>query len=544
MRARTRTPHEHRYATLAVVSVASFTILLATSAMNVALPSLVRELSASTRDLQWIVDGYNLAFASFVLAFGSLSDRYGRKGALLLGLSVFAIAAVAGSRAGSAHALIAAQAVMGLGAALIFPTTLSIISNTFTERRERARAIGIWGAVTGMGGGLGPVLGGGLLNGFWWGSILLTLALVAVVIALAVALTVTTSRDPATPRLDLGGLALSVLAVGSLVYTVIEAPSRGWLAPLTTAGFATAALLLIALVRWELSAPEPMLDVRLFRNLRFSAASSAVAFAYFALFGFIFLGTMYLQFVKGYSALGAGTRLLPVAGAIAVGSLLGTQLAVRIGNKVVVSAGMVLFATAFIWIATADGATGYPALVGQMVLIGLAVGSTTGPATEAIMGAVSKEKAGIGSAMNDATRELGGTLGVAVLGSVYVSSYAGQLTGSGGTVALPPQARHAAAESIGAAKLIAAAIPDPTAAAAFVHDATSAFLDGFHLACLVAAGVTVLGALIAAVFLPARPTVVELEPVPGERIVPVPTSRVVPAALTAAVRTCPARLSM
>jgi len=489
MKAQLEVPTTRRYATLAAVCAASFTILLATSSMNVALPSLVSDLSASTRDLQWIVDGYNLAFASFVLAFGSLSDRYGRKGALLLGLSVFAAAAVAGSRATSPRELIAAQAVMGLGAALIFPTTLSIISNTFTERGERARAIGIWGAVTGMGGGLGPVLGGGLLEGFWWGSILITLALVAVGVAMAVALTVTTSRDPSVPRLDVGGLALSVLAVGSLVYTVIEAPARGWLSPMTTAGFTTAELLLVALVWWELHSAAPMLDVRLFRNPRFSAASSAVAFAYFALFGFIFLGTMYLQFVKGYSALGAGTRLLPVAGSIAVGSLVGTQLAVRIGNKAVVTAGLLLFTAAFTWISTADGATGYPSLVGQMVLVGLGLGATTGPATEAIMGAVSKEKAGIGSAMNDATRELGGTIGVAVLGSIYASIYASHLTGSGAAAGLPTQARGAAAESIGAAQQVAAAMPDATAAGALMHGATNAFLDGFSIACLVAAGV-------------------------------------------------------
>jgi EmrB/QacA subfamily drug resistance transporter len=500
-----------RWATLAVVSTASFAILLATSSINVALPSLVSDLSASTRDLQWIVDGYNLAFASFVLAFGSLSDRYGRKGALLTGLTVFGLAAVVGSRSDSPGHLIAAQAVMGLGAAMIFPTTLSIISNVFPERRERARAIGIWGAVTGMGGGLGPVLGGGLLAGFWWGSILLTLAIVAAVIAVAVALTVVTSRDPSTPRLDLGGLVISVLAVGSLVYTVIEAPHRGWLAPLTIAGFTAAELLLTALVWWELRTAAPMIDVRLFRNRRFSAASAAVAFGYFAMFGFIFLGTMYMQFVKGYSPLGLGVRLLPMAGAVAVGSLVGTMLAVRIGNKVVITVGMLMFATVFAWIAVDDAATGYPVFVGQMVMIGLALGSTTGPATEAIMGAVSMEKAGIGSAMNDATRELGGTLGVAVMGSIYVSLYTQHLAGSA-TAALPAPARAAATESIGAAQIVAAKLPDPAAAHALLTSATGAFLDGFSAACLAAAGVTLFAAIVTAICLPSRPAVLDAAP--------------------------------
>jgi EmrB/QacA subfamily drug resistance transporter len=493
-----------RWGTLAVVSTASFLILLATSSINVALPSLVVDLSASTRDLQWIVDGYNLVFASFVLAFGSLSDRYGRKGALLTGLAVFGVAALAGSRAGNANQLIVAQAMMGLGAAMIFPTTLSILSNVFTERRERARAIGIWGAVTGIGGGLGPVLGGGLLTGFWWGSILLTFGIVAAVIAVAVALTVITSRDPSVPRLDSGGLFLSVAAVGSLVYTVIEAPHRGWLAPLTIAGFTAAQLLMVALVWWELRTAQPMLDVRLFRNPRFSAASGAVAFSYFALFGFIFLGTMYMQFVKGYSPLGLGVRLLPMAAATAVGSLVGTMLAVRIGNKAVMTTGMLLFAAVFAWISRDDTATGYPVFVGQMLMIGLGLGATTGPATEAIMGAVSKEQAGIGSAMNDATRELGGTLGVAVLGSIYASLYADHLTAA--NAALPAPARDAAAESIGAAQLVAAHLPDPAAAQALLHSATGAFLDGFSAACLAAAGVTLFAAIVTAFCLPSRPT--------------------------------------
>ncbi len=492
-------------AVLAVVCAASFLTMLATSAINAALPTLIGDLSASTNDLQWIVNGYNLAFASFVLAFGSLSDRYGRKGALLLGLTVFGGAAAAGSQAVSAEQLIAAQAVMGLGAALIFPTTLSIISNTFTERATRAKAIAVWGAVTGLGAGLGPVVGGGLLKGFWWGAILVCLALLAAGVAITVLAVVTTSRDPATPRLDLLGLTLSVLGVGALVYTVIEAPERGWLDPITCTGYGVSGECLFLLVVWELRCREPMLDVRLFRNPRFSAASMAIACAYFALFGFVFIGTQYMQFVKGYSPLSAGTRLLPIAAAIGVGSIVGTLLAVRIGNKIVVTTGMALLTADFLWLAGIDSATSYGELVATMVALGLGLGFTSAPATEAIMGVVSKEKAGIGSAMNDATRELGGTLGVAVVGSVFVSIYADQLTNSSGATALPPGARDVASESIGAAQAIAAGLPDAASAGALLDSATTAFLDGFGAGCLAAAGVTALGALIVALFLPAKP---------------------------------------
>src|SRR5712691_6572596 len=243
--------HERRWAVLGVLTVAVFAINLDVSIVNVALPTLVRELGASTSRLQWVVDAYQLAFCAFVLAAGSLSDRFGRKGALTTGLAVFGIGAATGSLGTSTGQLIAARAVMGVGAAIVFPNTLSILSNVFTDRVERAKAIGVWGATTGMAVAFGPIVGGWLLEHFWWGSIFLAMAPAAVVAIVLVALWVPTSRDPAAPSLDRGGLILSTVAIGLLVSTIIEAPVRGWSAPSTLAGFAAVAVAMVAFVAWE-----------------------------------------------------------------------------------------------------------------------------------------------------------------------------------------------------------------------------------------------------------------------------------------------------
>jgi EmrB/QacA subfamily drug resistance transporter len=491
----------HRGAALAVLCLAAFTINLDTTIVNIALPSLVRQLDASTRDLQWVVDAYNLTFAALVLAAGSLSDRYGRKGALLAGLAVFGTATAVGGLVDSAGALIAVRAVMGVGAAMIFPATLSLISNLYTERAERARAIGLWGAMTGLGVALGPITGGWLLEHFWWGSVFVAMAPVAAVAVLAAVVFVPTSRDPATPPVDVGGLALSTLAVGTLVFTIIEASERGWTAPATTVGFALAALAAAVFVAWERRRAHPMLDVSLFRNLRFSAASGSVMVIFFALAGFIFLITQYFQFLKGYSPLSTGVRILPVAICIAIGSVVGVRLSVTIGNKAIVATGLALVGISFTWVSTASTATPYIEIVGQMVLAGLGMGLTTAPATEAIMGVVPKEKAGIGSAVNDATRELGGTLGVAVIGSVYASLYASGIRDTASPV--PAPALDAATESIGAAIDVSTQLGPP--GQPLLEAAQVAFFDGFQIGCLVAATVLIAGAFFAARFLPSRP---------------------------------------
>src|SRR5215470_16074119 len=278
---------------LATLSLAALIINLDTTIVNVALPALVRQLGATTTGLQWVVDAYNLVFAALILAAGSLGDRLGRKGMLLAGLAVFGAASLAGSFATSVGQLIAARAVMGLGAAMIFPATLSLLTNVFTERRERAAAIGVWGASAGVGIALGPIAGGWLLERYWWGSVFLFFVPVAAVVGTLAAWRVPTSRDPRTPPLDWRGLALSAAGTGLLVYGVIQAPGWGWASAATIGTLTAGAAVLGLLVAAERATASPMIDVSLFRNPRFTAASGAVAIAFFALLGFIFLMTQY-----------------------------------------------------------------------------------------------------------------------------------------------------------------------------------------------------------------------------------------------------------
>ncbi len=488
--------------------MAAFVINLDTTIVNVALPTLVRELHASNSQLQWIVDAFNLLFAGSVLALGSLSDRLGRKGMLLAGLLVFGLASLAGGRTDSAGALIAARAVMGLGAAMVFPSTLSLLTNVFTERQERALAIGLWGAITGAAIALGPIVGGRLLQTFDWRSIFLAMTPVAAIAGVMVARSVPTSRDPHAPATDRAGLALSTAMIGLFVYTIIEAPSHGWASAQTVGGFTVTVVLAAAFVSRERRTEQPMLDLSLFGNPRFTAASASVAISFFALSGFIFLVTQYFQFVKGYGPLSTGVRLLPVAICVASFSILGARLAVRIGTKLVVASGLLAMAAFYLWVTTTSARTGYGTIAAQMVVLGTGMGLTSAPATEAIMGVVPKAKAGVGSAVNDATRLLGGTLGVAVIGSVYASLYTSRLT-SALPIGLPATIARTAHASVGAA-LAAASQLEATghpALAAAVHDAASAaFFRGFHAANYLAAGVAAAGAVMALSLLPAQPT--------------------------------------
>ena len=471
--------------------------------VNVTLPSLVRELGATTTNLQWVVDAYTLVFAALILAAGSLSDRLGRKGVLLGGLAVFAVGSLAGSFANTPTQLIAARAFMGFGAAAIFPSTPSLIANIFTERKERAKAIGLWGATTGVGVATGPIVGGWLLVHFWWGSVFLFLVPVAVVVAALIIIAVPTSRDPSTPPIDWRGLVLSTAGMAAIILSIIQAPEWGWASGRTLGTLAAGLVVMTAFVQVERRTNRPMLDVRLFRNPRFTAASGSIATGFFVLTGFTFLITQYFQFIRGYTPFGTGVRILPVAISIAAAAILGTRLAVGIGNKAVVAAGLALFGADLFWIATATQTTPYIVIVAQMIVGGTGLGLITAPATEAIMGAVPKEKAGVGSAVNDATRLFGAALGVAVIGSVAASLYAHRL---GTTIpsGLPGQVVTAARGSVGGALVASQHLPSG-AAHALIGSAFGAFLHSFAWSLRVAGGVALAGAVMAAALLPSRP---------------------------------------
>ncbi|MFI5063373.1 MAG: MFS transporter [Streptosporangiales bacterium] len=496
--------HARRWAILAVLCLSVFLALVDNTIVNVALPSISRQLHATTSDLQWIVDAYSLVFASLLLAGGSLGDRYGRKGALQIGLVAFAAFSAFAGLSGSTHVLIVARCLMGAAAALIFPATLAILTNTFTDARERAAAVGVWTGITGLGVALGPITGGLLLLHFSWSSVFFATIPIAVLALALGAWLVPTSRDPAAPRLDLAGFVLSTAGVAAVVYTTIEAPGRGWTAPVTLAGYGVGVVLLAVFAAWERRAGEPMLDITLFRNIRFSAASFSIAAAFFGLFGFIFLVTLYFQIVHGYSPLSAGLRTLPFALGVGAAAPAAPVFARRLGTKIVVPAGLLLMGAGFFVASTLGSDSAYfgPVLA-SMVLMAVGLGLVTAPSTGAILAELPLGKAGVGSAVNDVTRELGGTFGVAVVGAVFSSVYGPRLAQLLHGAGVPVPALAAARQSPAAALQVAAQAPASTHAV-IIDAANRAFIAGLSRGSLVCAAVVALGAVFAFLVLPRR----------------------------------------
>jgi predicted MFS family arabinose efflux permease len=357
--------------------------------------------------------------------------------------------------------------------------------------------------MVGVGVAAGPISGGWLLQHFSWGSVFMVNVPVAAVAVIGGVLFIPTSRDPAAPPVDLPGLILSSAGITTVVYTVIEAPDWGWGSVHTATGFAVGAVILAAFALWERRTPHPMLDVSVFVNRRFSGGSLAVTAGFLTLFGFIFVITQYFQFIKGYSAFETGVRLLPVAVSIAVASIVGPRIVERIGTTAVVCGGLVIFAAGLAWASTANAATPYTEIALQMVLLGAGLGLTTAPATESIMGSLSADKAGVGSAVNDTTRELGGTLGVAIVGSVFASVYAGKLSDSTAVASLPTDARSTVARSMAAAQRVIEQLP-PGVVLDVRAAVDSAFLDGMQIGSLVSAGIALAAAIVVAWLLPAR----------------------------------------
>jgi EmrB/QacA subfamily drug resistance transporter len=487
------TVRARRWATLAVLCLSLLLVVIDSSIVNVALPTLSRSLHASTTSLQWITDAYTLAVAGLLLTLGSLGDRIGRHRLLAAGLAVFGVGSALAGMSGSAAELIGFRVLMGIGAAAIMPATLSILTNVFTNPVERAKAIGIWSAVAGVGVAIGPSTGGWLLEHFAWGSIFLVNLPVVAIALIAGRFVVPPSASPRPKPLDPAGVLLSVTGLLALVYAIIEAPQHGWLSA-TTLGTAGGALIVLAAwVAVELRSTHPMVNLRVFANARFSAASFAVTMIFFALFGWLFLFTQQMQFVLGYTALQAGVRTLPFALGMGVTSAMSAKLAARAGTKLAVAAGLVFMAAGFGLMATSTVHTGYAFLAPASVLIAIGMGLAMAPATESIMGSLPPAQAGVGSAVNDTTREIGGAIGVAVMGSVASSVFASHLhTG----------AAHAAG-SLSAALAAARHIHGP-AGQALAHAAQQAFVTGSDTAVLAAIGAALLGALAALVFLPAR----------------------------------------
>ncbi len=495
-----------RMVILAVLCLALLIVGIDGTVVNVALPTLVRDLNATSSDLQWIVDAYTIVFASFLLIAGNTGDRLGRKRCLILGLLIFGGGSLGCSQVSTPTALIFLRGLQGFGAAFIMPATLSILVNVFTDPGQRARAIALWAGVSGLGVAIGPVVGGYLLEHFWWGSIFLVNVPVIVVAVVAAFVIVPESRDEHAARLDLVGTALSTVGLVSLLYGIIEGPSNGWVATTTIGAFAVALVLLTSFVFWEQHTDYPILDISFFKNPRFTAASIAVTLVFFAMFGSLFFISQYLQFVLGYSALQSGIRLIPVAAALMVAAPLSAKLVSWAGTKRVVTLGLTLVAVALLIFSRSTATSGYPLVALSLVVIGIGMGLAMAPATDSIMGSLPPEKAGVGSAMNDTTREIGGALGVAIMGSIAAASYTASIVGNAQFATLQklsPQAADAVKDSVGSAAIVATKLP-AAVGTAVTAAANNAFVSAMDHALIIAAVVALAGAAVAFFFLPAR----------------------------------------
>ena len=491
-----------RWWTLAVVSV---TVVLATideTILNVAIPSLQRDLGASASSLQWMLNSYMLVFGGLLLTMGGVGDRFGRARMLRYGLAVFALSSLGAALAQSAAQLIGARAIMGVGGAMMMPATLAVIVNVFKEK-ELPKAIAIWAMMAGIGVALGPMLGGALLENFYWGSVFLVNVPIAAIAIAASLFLVPDSRDPESRPLDIPGALLSMGAVSAFIIAIIEGPDWGATSPQLAITVGAAVILGLGFVVREKQAAYPLLDLALFRLPRFSTGAAAVSLAFFSMVGFIFGFTQYLQFVQGHTPLAAGIRFLPAAGGFMIGAIVSEELVRRFGTTRVVAAGLVIMTATMPLVLLWEVDTSYLVIGPVVAIIALGVGLVFAPAAEAVMGAVDAAKAGVGSAMNDVTQMLASALSVAVVGSVMYAIYAARL---GDAVAsLPAEASVLVRDSIGAAVQLAASLPQEDALALSVA-AKSAFTDAMGLALLIGAGFSLVGVLIVARFMPARGT--------------------------------------
>jgi EmrB/QacA subfamily drug resistance transporter len=496
------TGHPRRWAILGVLVVSLLVVVLDNTVLNVALRTLadpVRGLGASQGELEWSINSYTLVFAGLLFTFGVLGDRYGRKRFLQAGLAVFGLASLVSAYAQSPGQLIGTRALMGIGAAAVMPVTLAIISNVF-DPRERGRAIGVWAGAVGLGVAIGPVLGGALLEHYWWGSVFLINVPIVLLGMVAVALLVPESRDPRPGRIDAVGVLLSVLGLVALSYGIIDGGEHGFGRPVVWITIVAGLAVLAGFVVHERRVEFPALDVRLFRVPRFAASAAVIGLVFFAAMGVMFFGTFYLQLVRGHSPLETGLLMLPFACAQLVFAPLSATMVRRYGSRVVAAVGLALTALAMSQFTLADART--PIWYFELILFvqGTGMANIMPPATESIMSSLPRERAGVGSAVSNTVRQVAGALGVAVIGSVLAGVYRDRVTPA--AQELPDPAREAVLESISSA--YAAAERLGPAGPSLITAADDAFVTAMHWAAGLSAAVAALGIVVALRWLPGR----------------------------------------
>jgi EmrB/QacA subfamily drug resistance transporter len=478
-----------RRAILVVVCLALALVVAGVAMLNVALATMTRALGASQTDQEWIVDGYTVALAALLLFAGALGDRFGRRRALVVGLALFGAANAVSAFTDSAGALIVWRVLAGVGAALIMPATLSTITSVFPPER-RATAVGVWAGVAGAGGMLGLLVAGAMLEQWWWGSIFVITAVLAGVALVAALVIIPETRSPHPVRLDLPGALLSIVAVGGLVFGIIEGPSRGWTDPVTLVALLGGALAGVLFVCWELRSPAPLLDPRLFRHHGFATGSASLFLQFFALFGFFFVALQFLQLVLGYSTLLSAVALLPAIVVMLPLSTIAATLAERYGQRIVGAAGLVVAAAGFAVLASMSAGSGYGVFFVGLVLTAAGASLAMTPATNAIVASLPRAKQGVASAVNDTARELGSAFGIAILGSAFNSAYRGSIDGS--LQGLPPAVATAAHEAPAAA--FAAAQQAGAGGQGLAAAARDAFMSGSRAAMLIGMALLLVGA--------------------------------------------------
>jgi EmrB/QacA subfamily drug resistance transporter len=497
-------PRRSPWASLTVLCVAVLMVNLDNTILNVALPTLVEKLQATTDQLQWIVDAYSMVFGGLLLVAGSVADRYGRRQLFLIGLAVFGSGSLGAAFSGSVGPLIAWRGLMGAGAAMTIPSGLSIVNDIFRDPAERARAVGMWAGTIGLGVAIGPVAGGLLLAHFWWGSVFLVNVPVVLAGLVGTVVLVPESRSALPRRADPLGALLSMGGLGLILWAIIEGPVHGWSSAAVIGTLAGGVALMLGFVAWERHSDHPMLPLRYFRSPRFSVAMAGLALGLFALTGGLFLQTQFLQFYLGYSPLGAGVRILPIAGLVAVGALVSARLVRVLGTKLTAAAGLLLLVGGLAQeaVVATTGVTYLVALPG-MLLIGMGAGVLFPAATDSVLGSLSQADSGVGSAANSTAIQVGGALGVAVIGSVLSTRYQAAMTpalaGRGVPAVISQQILGSLGGALAVAQRVGGALGRGLAAVA-----RSSFMTGNRTAMIAAVAVTGAGLLLVLAALPSR----------------------------------------